>query len=98
MMYTIKDANAVYTAGSFGEAVDTIRDWYQDYAQWATGTATHEEIKLSVMQSIPLTNLNSETTFKCTQTKFVKRSQKRAMAKTFLVTVTTQFPLRTKWG
>ena len=42
-MYTIKDSNNSESATSFAGASQIIQDWYQDYAEWATGTATPEE-------------------------------------------------------
>lgn len=42
-MYTIKDRSSRVTVSSFADALHNISEWYQDYASWATGTATHEE-------------------------------------------------------
>ena len=42
-MYTIKDSNSRVTVSSFADAVHNISEWYQDYAEWATGSATPEE-------------------------------------------------------
>ena len=41
--YTVSDSGSSDSGLSYDEAVERIAEWYEDSAEWATGSATDDE-------------------------------------------------------
>ena len=53
-MYQIADTQLTINSNTFADAVMEIAEWYADYPEWATGSATQAELDLvaSAIESV----------------------------------------------